>query len=44
MAVPVGMVVGVHMSITHKEEEISKTKIKPRKLKDLNHKSKLRSI
>ena len=44
VAVPVGMVVGVHMSITHKEEEISKTKIKPRKLKDLNHKSKLRSI
>ena len=28
---------------THKEEEISKTKIKSRKLKDSNHKSKLRS-
>ena len=28
---------------THKEEKISKTKIKLRKLKDSNHKSKLRS-
>ena len=28
---------------THREKERSKTKIKPRKLKDSNHKSKLRS-
>ena len=28
---------------THTQEEISKTQIKPRKLKDSNHKSKLRS-